>query len=511
MTDPVLDVRELTVTYPNGFRALDGITLTIPEGGRLGLVGASGCGKTTLIRAVLGLLPRGAVVEGSVTVAGNDVLRRGESETRALRGTVIGYVSQDPYAACDPLRRVRHHVEEAWTAHRLKPPPGAVVQGLSGFGIDDADRRAGQRPHQWSGGMLQRATTLAATVHRPLVTLADEPTSALDTELADSALRLLRRTCRALLLVSHDLALVARHAEEVVVLDAGRVVERDSSATVFATARHEATATLVRASAPPPLTRAEVRTEPVVELRDVERRYRHGGSALVAVAGVDLTLRRGEVVGVVGRSGSGKSTLLRLASGQERPDAGEVRFEGAPAWNGPRPALPRAGWAMPVFQDPVASLDRRWPLWRTVTEPLVVTGARLSRAERRDRARAELGRVGLAHVDVNRLPGTLSVGQCQRIALVRALIARPAVLVADEPTASLDVHAAAAVAQLIRAAADDDGAAVLVVSHDEIRLASYADRLVRMRDGALAQLDPEPVHGTGSRPVPPDGAAADTG
>lgn len=491
MSAPALEVHGLTVTYPNGFRGLSDVELVVPHGGRLGVVGSSGCGKTTLIRTVLGLLPSGTRVEGSVRVDGREVTHLTERELRARRGTEIGYVAQDPYAACDPLHRVERHVAEAWTAHGQRPPEGAVVERLAGVDIPDAHRRAAQYPHQWSGGMLQRATTVAGTAHEPLLTLADEPTSALDAELSDGVLELLRRTCRSMVLVSHDLALVARHTDEVLVLDGGRVVERGPAGTVLGSPEHGTTRLLVAASTPAPRAlpggRAPAEGLPAVRLTGVGRTYGSGGSVVAAVRGADLDVHAGEVVGVVGRSGSGKSTLLRLAAGLEPPDGGRVQLAGTDPWPGKnrrRAVRPRRGWVMPVFQDPVASLDRRWPLWRTVTEPLVVAGTRMSRAERRRRTAYALARVGLAEIDVDRLPATLSVGQCQRVAVVRALIARPALVVADEPTASLDVDAAAAVAALLREAADD-GAAVLVVSHDEPRLVSYADRLVRMTDGEL--------------------------
>jgi peptide/nickel transport system ATP-binding protein len=206
-------------------------------------------------------------------------------------------------------------------------------------------------------------------------------------------------------------------------------------------------------------------------VRGIVRRY----GPVTAVDGVDLDVAAGEVVGVIGRSGSGKSTLARLVGGMERPDAGTVHLHGN-----------RPGFVMPVFQDPVASLDRRWPLWRTLAEPRRARGERHSRRRLRDLAAEALDRVGLAGVDVDRVPGTLSTGQAQRVAIARALLARPALLIADEPTASLDVAAATAIAALLRTIADD-GAALLVVSHEEARLRSYADRVIRMRAGRLAE------------------------
>ncbi|MBW0092549.1 ABC transporter ATP-binding protein [Pseudonocardia sp. KRD-184] len=475
MSAPLV-VEGLTVHYPDGHRALHGLDLRVGAHERWALVGRSGSGKTTLVRAVLGLLPSGSRATGSVRVGGTEVLGAPERVLRGLRGLVAGYVPQDPFAACDPLRAVGHHVAEAWTAHRRTPPAGAVVDGLTGVGIADAAARAVQRPHQWSGGMLQRATLLAATAHDPLLTLADEPTSALDADLADDVLALVRRRCGALLLISHDLALVARHADSVLVLDGGRAVERGPAADLLTAPAVAETRRLVAASAPVARRAspsAAAAGEPVARVEDVSRRYRHAGGEVVAVDGVTLAVRPGEVVGVVGRSGSGKSTLVRLLGGMEKPDSGTTVLGGT-----------RPGYVMPVFQDPVASLDRRWTLWRTLTEPLSARGERHGRARRRALAAAALERVGLSGVDPDRLPGSLSVGQAQRVAVARALAADPALLVADEPTASLDVAAAAAVTDLLRGIADA-GTAMLVVSHDERRLASYADRVVRMRDGRL--------------------------
>ncbi|MFC5993229.1 ABC transporter ATP-binding protein [Pseudonocardia hispaniensis] len=479
-----LVVQDLTVTYPNGHRALTDVALTVRGGERCALVGRSGSGKTTLVRAILGLLPAGTRTTGSIRVDGREVLGAPEHTLRRLRGLLVGYVPQDPFAACDPLRTVGHHVAEAWTAHGRTPPTGAIGAALGAVGIADAARRARHHPHQWSGGMLQRATLVAGTAHTPVLTLADEPTSALDTELADEALDLLRRCCGALLLISHDLALVARHAESVLVLAEGRVVERGPAATVLHTPTAAETRRLVAAATPPPRrVIPSDRSGPVVaQVRGVSRRYGRGPGAVTALDDVSLTLTAGEVVGVVGRSGSGKSTLARIVGGMERPDTGTVHLDGRDAWSGRRTL--RAGFVMPIFQDPVASLDRRWALWRTLTEPLLARGERHPRARRRELARQALDRVGLTEIDVDRLPASLSVGQAQRVAIARAIVARPALLIADEPTASLDVAAAAEITTLLRAVADD-GAALLVVSHDQQRLAGYADRIATMTTGRL--------------------------
>lgn len=479
-----LDVRNLSVTYPSGLRALDGVDLRIEHGQRVGLVGRSGSGKTTLVRAVLGLLPPGSAVTGKVLVGGRDVFALGERERRALRGRSVGYVPQDPFAAYDPLRTVRHHVHEAWTAHRDRPPADACAR-LEDLGI--AEHRTVQHPHRWSGGMLQRATLVAATAHAPALVLADEPTSALDEELADDVLAEIVRASGAVLVISHDLALVGRHTDTVHVLDTGRLVEAGPAARLLTAPAEDGTRELVGAASPAPRMCTAVPGVPVAEVVEVSRTYRERRVTTTAVDDVSLTIGAGEIVGVVGRSGSGKSTLARLVGGMERPDSGQVRLGGRDAWGGP-PRRP--GYVMPVFQDPVSGLDRRWPLWRILAEPARGRRDTPTRRRSRERAAALLARVGLGGVDVDRTPGSLSVGQAQRVGIARALAAEPALLVADEPTASLDVIAATAITALLRAIADG-GTAVLVVSHDRPRLRSYADRIVTMHDGRLHDPKPE--------------------
>lgn len=245
---PVLAVDELTVRYGNGATAVRGIELTVHDGECVAVVGESGCGKTTVALTILGLLPRRARVTGSVRVGDTEIVGASRKVLRELRGTEVGYVAQDPYAACDPMRSVGHHVGEAWTAKRMRPPSGEIASRLTSMGIDHAERRAKGRPHQWSGGMLQRATIAAANVHRPVLTVADEPTSALDADRSDGVLEVLREASNALLLVSHDLALVARHADRVAVMYHGRIVETGATSDVIGAARHPYTRALIAAS-----------------------------------------------------------------------------------------------------------------------------------------------------------------------------------------------------------------------------------------------------------------------
>ncbi|MGH8931120.1 MAG: ABC transporter ATP-binding protein [Egibacteraceae bacterium] len=244
---PVLRIARLDVRYRGGAWAARDIDLVAGGGEVLALVGESGCGKTTIIKAVLGLLPPGATVTGSIRISGAEMVGAPGRVLRRLRGPLVGYVGQNPFAACDPLRTVGHHVAEAWTAHRLRPPAGEVPARLGALGIPDPVARARLHPHQWSGGMLQRAATAAAQAHEPSLIVADEPTSALDAELAGVTLRSLRRRGAGVLLATHDLGLVREYADELAILYAGRVVECGPVATVLARPRHPYTAALLAA------------------------------------------------------------------------------------------------------------------------------------------------------------------------------------------------------------------------------------------------------------------------
>ncbi|MEN9061883.1 ABC transporter ATP-binding protein [Ponticoccus litoralis] len=447
----ILSLENLSVSYGVG-PAVSGITLSVAPDECLALVGASGSGKSTIAQAVLGLHRPQSRVTGRLSIAGQEMAKATEADWAALRGTKVGYVSQDPYSACDPLRGVGHHLREAWHVKGIWPEPGWAEVRLAEVGIAEAPAMADRPPHAWSGGMLQRACIAAAGALTPPLIVADEPTSGLDADRADRILAAIRASGAAILLISHDLGLVRRHADRVMVLDGGRLVDGCAVADLYGQARHPATRRLVQALAAPalPPREATCRT-PLLTAKRLCRDHPGGRR----IGPVDLTVRTGEVTGLVGASGAGKSTILRLISGQDAPDAGRIDRAAA---------LRRPGAVMPVFQNPAASLNAYWPIWRTVSEPATVS-RRVRRSARRDLAADLLARVGLKGADLDARPGEFSLGQCQRIALARAIAAKPLLLIADEPTSALDTVSRAQIADLF-AALRDQGIAIVLASHD---------------------------------------------
>ncbi|GAA4996121.1 ABC transporter ATP-binding protein [Actinopolymorpha pittospori] len=481
-----LDIREIGVRYANGTIGLESLSVVVAEGEVVAVVGESGSGKTTLLRAVLGLLPDGSRTFGEVLVEGRPVLGMRPQSSRRLRGPVVGYVAQDPFGSADPVWPVGHHVAAAWYAHGRRPSEGEQVRRLRTLGLSNAAYWMRRRPSAWSGGMLQRADLVAGTAHDPAVVLADEPTSALDADLAAAALEVLVREARSLVVASHDLSLVARYADRILVLRFGQVVEevevgRGGVEVLRRDARHPYTKELLSALARP--SRAS-RAEPgpvVAQLQGLTLGYPRN-PPVVRELGLDV--RAGEIIGLLGPSGSGKTTVLRALAGILRPRSGAVRLAGTDIWSTRHLVPPRSGYVMPVFQDTTASLDPRWPIWRTVAEGLA-GNARLTVALKPPATKL-LCELGLEDVDPDERPLRLSGGQRQRVAIARALAAAPALLLADEPTAQLDPIVAADVLTVLTRLTGR-GLALVIASHDEARLRSLADRTFRVQDGRLVQ------------------------
>jgi peptide/nickel transport system ATP-binding protein len=450
MKEIALRVSGLTVAY-GGHIVVRDISFTLDQGEVLALIGLSGCGKTTILRALLGLLPETAQVTGSMETPAGSVDLADKPRLRRNLGREIGFVAQNPFDACAPMRRLHDHIAESWRAHGLPPDPARIDTLCQMLGLPQD--RLGDYPHEWSGGMLQRANIAAAGALDPAVLVADEPTSALDAARAQDVMAHLRRGARSLLIVSHDIALMAG-ADRVLLVQDG---------TIRATASGQA---LTTGTAPAPLRafaaldqtpRLPEPKGPVVLAAD-KLVLGHGAKPLLR--NLSFELRAGQVLGIAGPSGAGKTTLLAAIAGHLPPLAGRIT----------RPM--GKGAILPLFQDALSSMNPRWPIARIVAEPLGLIRPRLSRADMQAKAMAALADFGLGHLSPDCLPGQISTGQAQRVVLARASLARPALLLADEPTSALDPRQkAAALAGLARLAGK--GAAILLVSHDRALLANF--------------------------------------
>jgi ABC-type glutathione transport system ATPase component len=478
-------------------RAVDGVSFALFAGRTLGLVGESGSGKSVTALALLGLVPPpGRVASGTVRYRGRPLAPSDAKSWRAVRGRRIAMIFQEPMTSLNPVMSLGDQVAEAYRLHHGATRRQAwdeAVRLLDRVGIRDAPRRARDYPHQFSGGMRQRAMIAMALAGGPEILLADEPTTALDVTVQAQILDLLRdlQTERrlAILFISHDLGVVADIAHDIAVMKEGRIVEHGPAARVLRTPRDDYTRRLLAAL---PRLEAEnsgktirAATPPLLEVENVTLRFK--GAPRPSVENASLAVGRGETLALVGESGSGKTTLARIAALLYRPDAGTVRFESEAVSHVSDSALDRFRQKVQmVFQDPFGSLDPRMTVGDIVAEPLAIH--RLgTRAERRERVAYVLAQVGLEPAHVRRYPHEFSGGQRQRIAIARALVADPALVIADEPVSSLDVTIQARIVDLLIELRERLNLAYLFISHDLGIVSRIAHRVVVMRDGKIIE------------------------
>ncbi|MEU8891771.1 ABC transporter ATP-binding protein [Streptomyces sp. NPDC048442] len=529
--NPVLEVSDLSVAFTGSFTgregrvvAVDRVSFDLMPGQVLGLVGESGSGKSTVGLAALGLHdPVRTEITGSLRVCGTEVVGAPEARLRGLRGGRVAMVFQDALAALSPFHPVGEQVAEAYRLHHPKASRAEARERaaamLERVGIPAA--RVRDHPHQFSGGMRQRVMIAIALVNEPAVVVADEPTTALDVRVQRQVLDLLGELVHgsdtAVLLVTHDVGVVAERADRMLVMRGGRLLEEGPTAKLLTDAEHPYTRALIGA-APTldtvPGTRLPTVDEPTPEPgRTAARPAPQGGAALaditglrvefpsprplfgrrpeprVAVRDVTLHIAEGETLGLVGESGSGKSTTARVLAGLQRPTAGTVRFAGrdisaAATDTALRRELSRD--VQLVFQDPYASLNPRRTVEQIVNTPLTVHTS-LDASERRERAAELLTQVGLDPGQLPRYPHEFSGGQRQRIGIARALAVRPKLIVADEPVSALDVSVQAQVLNLLMDLRDEFGLSLLFVSHDLAVVRHFCDRIAVMHHGAIVE------------------------
>ena len=503
MTPPLLRVSDLSIRF-GAVEAVRHVSFDIAPGETLALVGESGSGKSVTALSVLKLLPRNATIAGSIRYGGDDLLAVPEARLRAVRGNDIGMIFQEPMSSLNPVHTIGRQVGEVLAVHqglRRTAARRRTLELLHAVGIHDPESRLADYPHQLSGGQRQRVMIAMALANGPKLLIADEPTTALDVTVQAQILALLKRLQQenglAMLFITHDLSIVRRIADRVCVMTGGEIVETGPVETIFAAPRHDYTRHLL-AAAPrgEPLMPAPD-AAPVVEARDLKvwfpvRRglLRRTVGHIRAVDGVDLTIRKGETLGVVGESGSGKSTLgyaiMRLigSSGRIVVMGQDVQ---AGSWRGLRPLRRHM---QIVFQDSFGSLSPRLSVGQIVEEGLWVHMPRLTAAERAGRVEAAMREVGLDPAAAGRYPHEFSGGQRQRIAIARALVLEPDFLVLDEPTSALDVSIQAQVIDLLRDIQARRGLSYLFISHDLRVVRAIAHRLIVMRHGTVVEAGP---------------------
>lgn len=505
-----LEIERLTLNIdtPHGtVHAVNNVSLELRQGEILAIVGESGSGKTLTARAVLGLFPPRTRRSGVVLLSGSDVLSASDAELRDIRGNRAAMIFQEPSTALNPVFTIGWQLEEGLRAHGVSDKAERrkrSVDMLRAVGIPDPERRMHDYPHQFSGGQKQRIIIAMALALRPSVIIADEPTTALDVTVQAEILDLLRE-CRdefgaSIVLITHNMGVVADLADRVAVMYRGDLVEQAPVDELFANPRQEYTQQLLAAvprlgsgarAASVDSGRPVAATSPTVELSGIDIVYKSGfGKHPVrAVRGVDLTINRGEVVGLVGESGSGKSTIGRAIGGLEPIAAGSLRVFGeelsTTRGKHLRELRRRVGF---VFQDPAASFNSFMTVEQCIIEPLRIHRAPGGARAHRARALELLDAVELPASYAERHPFELSGGQRQRIGLARALALSPELVIADEPTSALDVSVQAKVLDIFTGLQRELGFASLFISHDLAVVELLADRVGVLRGGELVEI-----------------------
>ncbi|MCC9195893.1 ABC transporter ATP-binding protein [Arthrobacter sp. zg-Y820] len=521
---PLLELRDLAITFKtnNGdVPAVRNAHLTIMPGETVAIVGESGSGKSTTALAAIGLLPaNGSVSGGSIIFDGEDITHASEKRIIELRGSSIGMVPQDPMSNLNPVWKIGFQVKETLRANGLPHDAKDVAQVLTEAGLPDAAARANQYPHEFSGGMRQRALIAIGLSCRPRLLIADEPTSALDVtvqrQILDHLDRMTEELGTAVLLITHDLGLAAERAHKVVVMYKGQVVESGPALEILTNPRHPYTRKLVE-SAPSLASRrieaarslgvdnAEVlaansegagteaaRADNVIEVKHLTKVFNLRGALgkstdFTAVDDVSFSIPRGTTTAVVGESGSGKSTVARMVLGLEKATAGDILFDGVDITTLNRKKMfDFRRRVQPIFQDPYGSLDPMYNIYRTIEEPLRVHNIGDAKS-REAKVRSLLDQVSLPASMMRRYPNELSGGQRQRVAIARALALDPEVVICDEAVSALDVLVQAQILNLLADLQSDLGLSYLFITHDLAVVRQIADRVCVMQKGRIVE------------------------
>ena len=516
---PLLEIRDLAITFntSNGdVNAVRNAHLTIMPGETVAIVGESGSGKSTTALAAIGLLPaNGRVSGGQILLDGEDISHAPEKRMIELRGNTIGMVPQDPMSNLNPVWKIGYQVKETLRANGRPSGPEDIAKVLSEAGLPDAHRRARQYPHEFSGGMRQRALIAIGLSCQPRLLIADEPTSALDVtvqrQILDHLEGMTSELGTAVLLITHDLGLAAERADKVVVMYRGQVVESGPSLELLQNPQHPYTKRLVESAPSLASRRIQVAKEQgveaadllapvaealaadnVLQIQDLRKVYklRQGlgkSSDFAAVDGVTFDVLRGTTTAIVGESGSGKSTVAKMVLQLEKPTDGRILFDGVDtSLLKPRELFKFRRRVQPIFQDPYGSLDPMYNIYRTIEEPLRVHKIG-NKASREKKVRELLDQVALPQSTMQRYPNELSGGQRQRVAIARALALDPEVIICDEAVSALDVLVQAQVLNLLADLQSNLGLTYLFITHDLAVVRQIADHVCVMEKGRLVE------------------------
>ncbi|HAT1303665.1 TPA: ABC transporter ATP-binding protein [Corynebacterium striatum] len=525
MNKPLLEMKDVHISFETStgtVEAVRGVNLSIYPGQSVAIVGESGSGKSTTAMSILGLLPgTGKVTKGQILFEGEDITHYNNKQFEALRGNKIGLVPQDPMSNLNPVWRIGTQVEESLKANNViegSERGKRVVEILEEAGLPDAERRAKQYPHEFSGGMRQRALIGIGLAARPKLLIADEPTSALDVTVQKTILdhleHLTESLGNAVLFITHDLGLAAERAEHLIVMHRGRIVESGPSRDILRDPEHPYTRRLVTAA--PSLASSRIRAaqeagieteelktgtashaanieeETVISVRNLTKEFDIRGQRgekklLKAIDDVSFDIRRGTTMALVGESGSGKSTVANMVLGLLEPTSGTIEFEGKDTSKLSKKELFNLRRKMQVvFQNPYGSLDPMYSIFKCIEEPLALHKVG-SRKEREARVAELLDMVAMPRSAMRRYPNELSGGQRQRIAIARALALRPEVIVLDEAVSALDVLVQNQIIQLLAELQSELKLSYLFITHDLAVVRQTADDIVVMKKGQVME------------------------
>jgi peptide/nickel transport system ATP-binding protein len=519
MTQALFSIENLRVAYPqrggeNLTWAVDDVSFTLQPGEKMGLVGESGCGKSTLGRAAMRLLPPDSQVEGRVNFQGDSVFDLTPPQLRKFRGEAVALIFQDPMTRLDPLMTIGNHCLETLQAHS----PELSKQQAKEKALATLEKvkipasRWNQYPHEFSGGMRQRVAIALALLLNPKLIVADEPTTSLDVTVSAQILQELTRLCgeenMALLLISHDLAMVAEYCDRIGVMYQGKMVEMGPTSSVFGNPQHEYTRSLLQAALhiqagednftpirieeTPILRVSELKQHYTIEPNLIERLFKGENQTIKAVDGINLDLYPGEILGLVGESGCGKSTLSRTILQLIPPTGGKVEFLGQELTSLSRQEIRASRRQMQmVFQDPHACLNPAMTVGQSIADPLFIHHL-ADAAKAKEQVLWMLEKVGLTPAEIyyQRYPSDLSGGQQQRVAIARALITRPKLVICDEPVSMLDASVQSQVLDLMLQLKAEFDLTYLFITHDLWLARFLCDRIAVMNGGKIVEIGP---------------------